>query len=322
MRLCRFEKQGVVEVGLFAESEVIGLAAAAGRLGVALDRPSNDLLDFLPPEGKGAAAARSVAQRLAGLSGDERRGLVQPATSVKLLTPIPMPKKVILLAGNYAEHIREGGGQAPERQETFPYFFWKPPSTTLTNPGDPIRIPAVSPHHVDWELELGVVIGKRCSRVGEAEALKYVAGYTVCNDISDRKFQINPGRKKRDKDGFFDWLHGKWHDTFLPAGPCILAADPDVDPQQLAMKLRVNGQTMQDASTAQMIFPVAALVSILSSFVTLEPGDLISTGTPSGIGSARKPPIYLKAGDVVEAEIAQIGVLRNPVVAPVELSPT
>jgi 2-keto-4-pentenoate hydratase/2-oxohepta-3-ene-1,7-dioic acid hydratase in catechol pathway len=207
-------------------------------------------------------------------------------------------------------------GQAVERQDTFPYFFWKPPSTTLTNPGDPIRIPAISPNHVDWELELGVVIGRRCRGVSEAAALGHVAGYVVCNDVSDRKFQINPGRKKREKDGFFDWLHGKWHDTFLPMGPCVLAADALPDPQKLRMKLTVNGQVMQDASTGQMVFPAAALVSILSSFVTLDPGDVISTGTPSGVGSARKPPVFLRAGDVVEAEIEKIGVLHNPVAGP------
>ncbi len=177
-----------------------------------------------------------------------------------------------------------------------------------------MRIPAVSPKHIDWEVELGVILGKRCSQVSEQDALNYVAGYTVCNDISDRRFQINPGRKKRDKDSFFDWLHGKWHDTFLPVGPCVVAATSVPDPQRLPLKLRVNGQVMQDASTAQMIFPVAALVAILSSFVTLEPGDIISTGTPSGVGHARKPPIYLKPGDLVEAEIGSIGVLRNPVV--------
>ena len=143
--------------------------------------------------------------------------------------------------------------------------------------------------------------------------MRYVAGYTVCNDISDRKFQINPGRKRREKDGFFDWLHGKWHDTFLPCGPCVVSAASVVDPQQLKMRLRVNGATMQDADTGQMVFPVAALISILSTLTTLEPGDIISTGTPAGVGNARKPPIYLKAGDVVEAEIDGIGLLRNPV---------
>jgi len=167
---------------------------------------------------------------------------------------------------------------------------------------------------VDWELELAVVVGRRCKHVREADALSHVAGYTVLNDVSQRRYKPNPGRKPRERDKFFDWLHGKWHDTFLPMGPCVLSAAAVTDPQTFPLQLRLNGQVMQDATTAQMVFPVAALVAILSSFVTLEPGDVISTGTPSGVGFARKPPVFLKAGDVLEAEIGRIGVLRNPVV--------
>ena len=177
----------------------------------------------------------------------------------------------------------------------------KPPSTTLTHPGDPIVIPRVSPDHIDWECELGVVIGRTCRDVDEAEALEYVAGYTVVNDISDRKFTPNPGRKPRERDKFFDWLHGKWHDTFCPMGPCILSADAVADPQ--ALRAPPDGQRRGQAGRdrpAQMVFPVAAVVSFLSRFVTLEPGDIISTGTPSGVGSATGT--YLKPGDVVAAD--------------------
>src|SRR4029079_903074 len=133
-----------------------------------------------------------------------------------LLVPIARPPKIFLLAGNYAEHIQEGGGVAAERAETFPYVFMKPPTTTLTEPGRPIRIPAISPDAIDWELELAVIIGKRAKGVSEAEALKYVAGYTVINDISNRKFRPNTGSKENPKDVFFDWMHGKWHESFCP----------------------------------------------------------------------------------------------------------
>jgi 2-keto-4-pentenoate hydratase/2-oxohepta-3-ene-1,7-dioic acid hydratase in catechol pathway len=314
MRLCRQLHNGNVEVALYDDTRVAGLHRLAAELGVRLP-PGHDLLDYLPPDGKSAEAAVKLHEQFTRLSPADRERLARPLAEAKLRVPVPEPKKVILLAGNYAAHIEEGGREkAAERQETFPYFFWKPPSTTLTHPGDPVRIPAVSPRHIDWEIELGVILGRRCHAVSEQDALGYVAGYTVCNDISDRQFQVNPGRKKRDKDGYFDWLHGKWHDTFLPMGPCVLSAAAAPDPQKFPLKLKVNGRVMQDASTAQMIFPVAALVSILSSFITLEPGDIISTGTPSGIGHARKPPVYLKAGDVVEAEIGGIGLLRNPVV--------
>ena len=147
----------------------------------------------------------------------------------------------------------------------------------------------------------------------EADALSVVAGYTVVNDISNRKFRPNPERKMREKDVFFDWLHGKWHDSFCPCGPCIASADAVPDPQSLAMKLRVSGQVKQDASTGRMVFPVAALIEFISSFVTLEPGDIISTGTPSGVGNATGT--YLKPGDVMEASIAGIGTLVTPMVA-------
>ena len=314
MRLCRYQHNGNVEAALYEDTRIVSLNRLAAELGVKLPTPMSDnLLDYLPPEGKSARAVRDLAERFAKMAEADQARLSLPLKGAKLRVPIPEPKKIILLAGNYADHIREGGGQAPEQKETFPYFFWKPPTTTLTHPGDPVRIPAVSPREIDWEIELGVVIGKKCRDVAEKDALGYVAGYTVCNDISDRNFRINPKRKKRDKDGFFDWLHGKWHDTFLPMGPCIRAADADVDPQKFPLKLKVNGQVMQDASTAQMIFPVAALVSILSTFITLEPGDVISTGTPSGVGKGRKPPIFLKADDIIDAEIAGIGVLTNPV---------
>jgi len=188
----------------------------------------------------------------------------------------------------------------------------KPPSTTLTHPGDPVVIPKNSPDHVDWELELAVVIGRRIKNVPENEALAHVAGYTIVNDISDREFRPNPGRKPREKDSFFDWLHGKWHDRFCPCGPCVVSADAIADPQSLPMELRVNGVTRQKATTAQQIFPVAAVIAFVSSIVTLEPGDIISTGTPAGVGHSAGT--YLKAGDRMEATIGSIGTLMSPVI--------
>ena len=164
---------------------------------------------------------------------------------------------MLFLAGNYAKHVAERGGSTAEREETFPYVFMKPPSTTLTHPGDPIVIPKVSPDQIDWECELGVVIGRRCRHVDEDEAMGCIAGYTIINDISDRSFKPNPNRKPRERDKFFDWMHGKWHDTFCPMGPCILSADVVPDPQAIPLKLTVNGQIKQDATTAEMIFPVA-----------------------------------------------------------------
>jgi 2,4-diketo-3-deoxy-L-fuconate hydrolase len=316
MRLCRYRSAGVDRAGFLFDEGVIALNAAAehyeSKQGTAPSlADDDDLLALLPPQGSARETARSLHRHLASISAADRTGLATPLQDTQLLVPVPHPSKIMLLAGNYGKHIEEGGGKAAEREETFPYVFMKPPTTTLTNPGDPIRIPEVSPAHVDWELELGVVIGKTCKGVSEAEALHYVAGYTIVNDISDREFHPNPNRRKRDKDGFFDWLHGKWHDTFCPMGPCILSADDLPDPQTLELKLSVNGEVKQHASTADMIFPVAAIIEFISSYVTLEPGDVISTGTPHGVGAASKT--YLKSGDVLEAQIESIGALRNPI---------
>jgi 2-keto-4-pentenoate hydratase/2-oxohepta-3-ene-1,7-dioic acid hydratase in catechol pathway len=316
MRLCRYQHNGTVEVALYFEDRVVSVNHLANDLNIRLPSANSpNILDYLAPHGRSAKETAQLAERFRQLSQADQRRLSRPIKEARLKAPLPDPKKVILLAGNYAAHIQEGGGMAVERESTFPYFFWKPPTTTLTDPGAPIKIPKVSPNHIDWEVELGVIIGRACRHVGEKDALGYVAGYTVCNDVSDRVMRINPKRKQREKDTFFDWLHGKWHDTFLPIGPCVRSAGSLPDPQKLRLTLKVNGKTMQDANTAQMIFPVAALVSILSSFVTLEPGDIIVTGTPQGVGHARKPPIYLRPKDNVEAEIEGIGVLTNPVEA-------
>jgi 2-keto-4-pentenoate hydratase/2-oxohepta-3-ene-1,7-dioic acid hydratase in catechol pathway len=318
MRLCRFRLDDVALTGFFFEDRVIPIDQAAAvysdESGVELLFPTTGcLLELLPPDGPSFPAARDLFEWVEGLDPDVLDELSIPAEEVQLLVPIESPPKLLLLAGNYAAHVAERGGTAAERRETFPYVFMKPPTTTLTDPGAPIVLPRVSPDHVDWECELGVVIGRRCRDVDEADALDYVAGYTVVNDVSDRKFTPNPGRKPRERDGFFDWLHGKWHDTFCPVGPCILSADDAPDPQAFQIRLSVNGEVKQDATTAQMIFPVAAVVSFLSRFVTLEPGDVVSTGTPSGVGSVTGT--YLKPGDVVRATIEGIGTLENPVEA-------
>ena len=308
MRLCRYrideERSGI---GIYLEQSVVPVDAFTALL--RNPRLSANVLDYLPG-GVLHDSWHKLRRRLDELSPEAVEFLSVPADQVQLLAPIPDPSKILLLAGNYSKHIEEGGGKAEERAKTFPYVFMKP-ITTLNNPGAPIRIPAVSPDNIDWELELGVIIGRRCHGVSEADALDYVAGYTVVNDISDRVFKPNPERNQRPKDVFFDWLHGKWHDTFCPMGPCVLPADDCPDPQSLKMTLKVNGQVEQDASTADMVFPVAAIVSFVSSFVTLEPGDIISTGTPDGVGHPKGK--HLKPGDVVEAEIEGIGVLRNPV---------
>ena len=316
MRIARYEHDDSVKIGFFEDSNVIALADAAAACGGDFARNehlrnSSNVLDFLPPDGPAFKQTIDLSEAIKRLKESEREKLAIPTDHVRLLVPIARPNAIYLLAGNYAAHIEEGGKKAAARQETFPYVFMKPP-TTLTHPGLPVKIPAISPLSIDWECELGVIIGRKCKGVTEQDALKYVAGYTVVNDISDRKFRPNPERVKRDNDQFFDWLHGKWHDTFCPIGPCIRSADSLRDPQTVTLELRVNGHVKQHASSGQMIFPVAALIAFISSVATLEPGDIISTGTPSGVGAATGT--FLKSGDLLEAEISGIGLLRNPVV--------
>jgi 2,4-didehydro-3-deoxy-L-rhamnonate hydrolase len=318
MRLCRIELDGTPQAAFYGEDQVVPLlsasAAYANNVGQSLEIPATDeLLTFLPPDGSHREQANKLHDWVAQLDESVRGELALPTAQARLLVPHPRPNKLLLLAGNYAAHIEEGGGIAAERAETFPYVFMKPPSTTLTHPGDPVRIPSISPDAIDWELELAIVIGRGGKAIKEAEALQHVAGYTVVNDISNRKFRPNPQRKERKNNAFFDWLHGKWHDTFCPCGPCTASAEAIPDPQSLEMKLHVNGQLHQDATTAQQIFPVAAVIEFISNIVTLEPGDIISTGTPAGVGNTTGT--YLKPGDRIDAYIGSIGTLSNPVAA-------
>jgi len=315
MRLCRYQQRDSVHVGIYDEKTILSLAAAATAYGQGtherLPIPVGDSLIDLLPGGKHAEAAKKVVDWAAKNDGNIPASARVETDKVQLLVPIARPNKLLLLAGNYNSHIQEGGGIATERAETFPYVFMKPPSTTLTDPGKPVFVPKSSPKNVDWECELAVVIGKGGKHITEANALQHVAGYTVVNDISDRKFKPNPERKERKNDSFFDWLHGKWHDSFCPCGPCVVSAATVPDPQKLKMKLTVNGKVWQDASTAQQIFSVAATIAFISNIVTLEPGDIIATGTPAGVGNTTQT--YLHAGDKVEAWIENIGTLSSPI---------
>lgn len=210
--------------------------------------------------------------------------------------PIAVPSKIICVGLNYRDHAAESGMAIPER----PLIFSKWPNT-LIGPGDAIVLPTLS-DQVDYEAELGVVIGTRAAKVAVADALAHVKGYCCANDVSARDVQLGDGQ----------WARGKSLDTFCPVGPLVPASQVP-DPQQLRIRAVLNGETMQDASTADMIFSVAEIVSFISQGITLEPGDLILTGTPPGVGFARKPPIFLRAGDEITVEIDGIGSLANPV---------
>lgn len=232
---------------------------------------------------------------------------------VRLLPPIPRPGKILAAAGNYQAHVDEGGGAKVDVTRRTPRVFIKP-STALVGHGDPVVLPAVS-DEIDWELELAVVMGEGGRDIDVGDALDHVAGYTILNDISARSMSWGiEDREVHDWDKFFDWLMGKWVDTFSPVGPWITTADEIPDPHALDLRLELNGEVWQHASTGDMIFDCAELIAHVSRFSILEPGDIIATGTPSGIGAVSGR--YLRAGDVMVGTIEGIGSLRTPVVEP------
>jgi 2-keto-4-pentenoate hydratase/2-oxohepta-3-ene-1,7-dioic acid hydratase in catechol pathway len=236
-----------------------------------------------------------------------------PASEVRFLTPIARPGKILAAAGNYQAHIDEGGGTKVDPTIRTPRLFIKP-STSLVGPDDPLVLPTVS-EQVDWEMELAIVIGRPGRDIPKSEALDHVAGYTIMNDVSARSMSWGvENREVHAWDGFFDWLVGKWIDGFAPTGPWIVTAEEIPDPHDLQLTFDLNGERWQDASTGGMIFDCADLISFASRIMTLEPGDMIATGTPAGVGVATGR--FLQPGDEMVGEISGIGRLRTPVVAP------
>jgi len=228
---------------------------------------------------------------------EARSGLLS-LDALELGPPVPDPDKIICLGVNYREHAAEAQQELP----AVPMFFAKF-RNSLIGPTSPILLPRASTQ-VDYEGELAVIIGQRCKEVAEQDALQYVAGYTIMNDVSARDVQMQTSQ----------WTAGKAVDTFAPMGPGIVLASSIPNPQTLTLTTRVNEQVVQHDTTANMVFSVASTIAFLSSLMTLEPGDIIATGTPSGVGFKRTPPLFLHDGDVVEVEIERIGRIRNPVI--------
>ena len=214
------------------------------------------------------------------------------------MLPIERPQKIVCVGLNYRDHAEEQGVDLPER----PVLFAKWPNTLIAS-GEPIRVPSICTKP-DYEAELGVVIGRRASGVSEDDALDFVRGYVVANDVSGRDLQFSDGQ----------WVRGKSLDTFLPVSDLIPASEVP-DPQTIGIRAILNGETMQDSNTSNMVFGVADIVSFVSQGITLEPGDLIITGTPAGVGAFRKPQVWLKPGDEITIEIDGLGSITNPVVA-------
>lgn len=290
MRILRFEHNGTPDIGIALGDEIVPLSSLPG--------------DPLPASVRGvieggAAVLADIAHRLMAVPGSARL----PMAEVRTLMPIPDPGKVVCLGLNYAKHAKEGGHEVPD----YPSMFLRC-TTSLIDPGAPMVVPRCS-ERLDYEAELMVVIGKRCRHVPESQALDAVFGYTLFNDGSVRDYQRRTAQ----------WTAGKNFDGTGPVGPWIVTAD-ELPPGADGLRIRslVNGRVMQDANTNTMLFNVARTIAILSEIMTLEPGDMIATGTPEGVGHARNPPVWLRPGDVVTVEVERIGALTCPVVADVE----
>jgi 2-keto-4-pentenoate hydratase/2-oxohepta-3-ene-1,7-dioic acid hydratase in catechol pathway len=244
--------------------------------------------------------AEGVLSRLKQWVRENAASAPRVASSVRLGPPISRPSKIVCIGLNFRDHARESKMETPEE----PVIFFKA-TTSLVGPNDDLIIPKHA-RKVDWEVELAIVIGKKGSYIEREDALEYVAGYALHNDYSERAFQLERGGQ---------WVKGKSADTFAPLGPFLATTDEIPDTSRLGMWLKVNGVFRQRSSTSEMIFDVPTLVSYVSQFMTLLPGDIISTGTPAGVGLGMKPPQYLKAGDVVELGIDELGESRQSVVA-------
>lgn len=265
------------------------------------ERPS-DPLAWFDMDGRWFKTARDTAAHLESdaraLADARQKGWLVPSSDAYWFAPVPRPGKIVCIGLNYHDHAQEIGLAVPKTPTIFSKF-----SSCVIAPGEPVVIP-VSSAQVDYEAELAVVIGRRATRVDAGHAYDYVLGYTAFNDVTARDFQF----------GDVQWQRGKSCDTFAPMGQTIVTADEIPDPHTLRITLELNGVVMQDSNTRELIFQVPQLIEFITSSITLEPGDVIATGTPPGVGYARKPPVFLKPGDVMEVGIDRIGRLGNPIV--------
>ncbi|MEV8569620.1 fumarylacetoacetate hydrolase family protein [Streptomyces sp. NPDC051322] len=291
MRIVSYLHEGRVRGGVLLDDTVFDLERL---LKAAYTTPASSVRDFLNVHGP---ELKSFSTGVAGLIEENPRTRVGSRSDVHLTAPVPDPAKALCVGLNYKDHVNETGRAMPEYPDVFVKF-----ASTLVGPEDEIQGADVSAN-LDFEGEVAVVIGRAAHHVSEGEALDYVAGLAPLNDISARDLQYRGTQ----------WTAGKTVDRSTPWGPALVTLDEIGDPQTLELVTRVNGVELQHSNTRHQIFPIARIVSYLSSFLTLEPGDVIATGTPQGIGAKRTPPVWLKPGDTVEVDVERVGILSNRV---------
>jgi len=302
MHLIRFEWKGQISVGIARGDTFIDMESAMDALSKKLSWESEfprgsmrRFLDLCLQPGAAEATAAMIATW--GASANTQL-LLRAAAECRLLAPIHDPSKIICLGLNYTEHATEGGRKPPE----IPVIFAKYPNC-IVGPNDKVILPSRYSQKVDYEVELAVVMGRRAKEVSEEKAYEYVAGFTIMNDVTARDFQQQDGQ----------WVRGKSCDTFAPIGPHLITMDELGDPHNLGISMLINGEERQSSNTSDMIFRIPFIISYLSRTMTLESGDIISTGTPPGVGVFRDPPVFLQHGDIMEAKIEKIGSLISVV---------
>jgi 2-keto-4-pentenoate hydratase/2-oxohepta-3-ene-1,7-dioic acid hydratase in catechol pathway len=314
MRLVTFSRKNEQRLGLMGPQEQIIDLAEVNRRYLKGGNPPflKSMQAFIEAGAKAVQVARKAEKYVAGKSTDDQKklatigALIKPSQA-KIISPIPLPRKNCVMLGiNYREHVEEGA-RAREleiKYPEWPVYFTKPSTSVIGHLGKVVNHKCTT--KLDWEVELAVVIGRKGRDIPKNRAYDYVFGYTVCLDMTARELQRQHGQ----------WFKGKSLDTFCPLGPWIVHKSALSDPQQVRLICRVNGEVMQDGNTRDMIFDIPTIIESLSTGLTLEPGDIISTGTPSGVGFARVPPVFLKPGDKVAGEVEGIGTLEVEIVAP------
>ncbi len=296
MKFISFSRSGDAgtRIGVEMADGVLDLTAAGGK-GQIHPPPGSRLEDAIRSPG----GLRALRASVLGLASDVIEDNSVAAGAIRYLAPVTRPEKIIGTGLNYHDHAEEFGMDEPD--EPILFAMW---ANTITGPGDPIVIPSIS-DRIDYEAELAVVIGRKARHVPAGRAEDFIAGYTIVNDVTARDLQMKDSQ----------WVRGKSFDAALPIGPVLVTPDALGDGDGLDIRLRINGTTLQTSNTRHMIFKAPELVAFVSEGLTLEPGDIIATGTPGGVGFKRRPPVFLKPGDTVEIELEGIGTLRNPVTA-------